>query len=295
MQDNLIDTLLNTVNSSQNGARRKHKDWCYEQRKNPFGGLKEITASLDKNVFGVLYKIQEITQDNEANAISKLSRIGNLLSAHQDNILVVERQLQTLTQDSKNETSEDLYYYEILEKRLVRLQNHVSLVIKVLDFDKKSSSASIVEAILYFKDKNGVINKNAPLNLLTPAEHTAVIRDGGFCSLLYKAFLFIHIANAIKSGQLNLQHSYKYRPLDDYLITKQQWNDDKEEWLNRAGLSKYSDPQPILNKLNNALYQQYEQTNQHIDNGQNSYLKIRSGGKITVATPKQGDQEAEIT
>ena len=37
---------------------------------------------------------------------------------------------------------------------------------------------------------------------------------------LYKAFLFLHIMGAIKSGTLNLEHSYKYRSLDDYLISR---------------------------------------------------------------------------
>lgn len=293
LQDNLVDTLLSTVNSFQNGAKRDHKDWCYEQRNNNFEGLKEITENLNTNVFSVLCQIQEITQDDKMDAFNKIDRICKLLDAHKDKIPALEQQLHELTQGLNDETGDD-QYYKILEKRSVRLQNRVSPIVRSLDLDEGTGAASIVKAILYFKDRNGAINKNAPIDFLNPIEQAALTHNGSFRPSLYKVLFFIHIANAIKSGQLNLQHSYKYRPLDDYLIDKQRWNDGKTELLARAGLSEYVAPKPILDKLNQALYQQYEKTNCHINIGQNSYIKIRSGGNFTVATPKQEDQAAEI-
>jgi len=55
---------------------------------------------------------------------------------------------------------------------------------------------------------------------------------------LYKALLFLRFQNAIKSGTLNLQHSYKYRPLDDYLIERDRWRRDKNLLLEPAGLQR---------------------------------------------------------
>ena len=292
LQDNLVDTLLSTVNSFQNGAKRDHKDWCYEQRKNQFGSLKILAVSLDVNVFDVLSQIREITQNDKADAISKLDRICKLLDTHNDNIPATEQRWKALTQNLKNETG-DSRYYDILEKRSVRLQNRVGPIIRTLNFDEKTGP-SIVEAISYFKNKNGTISKNAPLGFLESAEQAAVSRDGKFRPSLYKAFFFIHVADAIKSGKINLQHSYKYRPMDDYLIEKQRWDGEKESLMARAGLSKYADSKPVLDKLDKALYQQYEKTNQHIDSGKNIYLKIKSGGDFTVATPKKEDQATEI-
>ena len=60
---------------------------------------------------------------------------------------------------------------------------------------------------------------------------------GKFRVSLYKALLFIHIRTSIKAGTLNLEHSYKYRPLEDYLISNQRWQKEKESLLERAGLS----------------------------------------------------------
>jgi hypothetical protein len=72
--------------------------------------------------------------------------------------------------------------------------------------------------------------------VLKPVEREAVTDRGKFRVSLYKALLFLHIQNGVKSGTLNLQHSYKYRPLDDYLIERGRWNRDKELLLERAGL-----------------------------------------------------------
>ena len=56
---------------------------------------------------------------------------------------------------------------------------------------------------------------------------------------LYKALLFLHVQGAIKSGTLNLKHSYKYRPLDDYLIDRDRWHRDKAALIERAQLQSF--------------------------------------------------------
>ena len=293
LQDNLVDSMLTTINSFQNGAKRAHKDWCYEQRKDQHRSLKALVANLDKNIFSVLRQIRTIAQDEQADDTGKLARICNLLETHNDNIPQTEQQWQSLAKGMENDAG-DGRYYDILENRSIRLQNRVSSVVKVLGFQGEAGASALLEAIAYFKEKAGVVGKNAPLGFLEPEQRAAVIRDGGFRPSLYKAFFFVHVASAIKSGQLNLDHSYKYRPLGAYLISKERWGNEKEPLLARAGLTAFSDPKPILDKLDQALYQQFENTNHHIYDKQNSYLKIGTGSNFTVATPKQEEQTAEL-
>jgi hypothetical protein len=195
LQDNLVDTLLSAVNSFQNGAKRDHKDWCYEQRKDQLGTLKTLITSLDENVFGVLRQIREITLDKQADDTGKVVRICGLLDAHNDNIPRAEQQWQAMAQGLENEAG-DKRYYDILEERSLRLQNRVSPIIRALSFDGESGTAPILEAIAYFKDKDGAIGKNAPLAFLEPVERAAVTQNGGFRPSLYKAFFFIHVAGA---------------------------------------------------------------------------------------------------
>jgi TnpA family transposase len=110
---------------------------------------------------------------------------------------------------------------------------------------------------------------------------------------LYKAFLFLHAQSAIKSGTLNLEHSYKYRPLDDYLINRDRWRHDKERLLERAGLLEFADPKKLLGELDEMVYQQYLKTNDRILSGDNPFIGFDPKGLFRLKTPKQDETEAE--
>ena len=294
LQDNLVDTLLSTVKSFQNSVQRDYKDWCYIEHKERNQSIKSIVASFDENIFGLLIHIREVTQDNESDDANKLKRICSLLDAHNDSIPQAEQQWGSLKQSLISEAGEGRYY-DILEERSVRLQNRVSTIIKALCFQGDYDVSTLLDTIVYFKDKDGVIGKNAPLGFLDPQERTVVIRDdGAFRPSLYKVFFFIHVADALKSGQLNLEHSYKYRPLDEYLISKELWGQEKETLLARADLQKFASPKDVLDELDQALYRQYQTTNRNINDGRNPYLKTATNGYFTVSTPKQEDQKAEL-
>lgn len=117
LQDNLVDTLLSTVKSFQNSAKRDHKDSCYEQRKNQAGSLKTLVASFDENIFDVLRQIRDIAQDEQASDTGKLARICNLLDTHNNNIPQAEQQWQSLVQGFENDAGYGRYWVQ-LNKRL---------------------------------------------------------------------------------------------------------------------------------------------------------------------------------
>jgi TnpA family transposase len=151
----------------------------------------------------------------------------------------------------------------------------------------------LVEAIEHFKEKDGAVDKSAPAGFLDPEERTAVDKDGNFRVSLYKALLFLHVQSGIKSGALNLEHSYKYRPLDDYLIDRARWQRDKQQVIERAELEGFVDPRKTLKELDEALYQQYLTTNRSIADGKNPHIKFKKNGGFTLATPKQEESDAE--
>ncbi|MDH3663806.1 MAG: Tn3 family transposase, partial [Alphaproteobacteria bacterium] len=101
--------------------------------------------------------------------------------------------------------------------------------------------------------------------------------------------MFLHVAGAIKAGNLNLIGSYKYRPLDDYLIDRDRWEREKQQLLERAGLAAFADPEPVLRDLEAALHRQYETTNRHAREGLNPHLKVTARGAFRVATPAIDD------
>ena len=115
----------------------------------------------------------------------------------------------------------------------------------------------------------------------------------GFRTSLCKVYLFQHVAGAVKAGNLNLDGSYKYRPIDGYLISRNRWEKEKPELLARAGLSEFADPRPVLDKLNKVLHQEYLRTNQAAADGSNLYLKVVDAGNFHVRTPALGDVDTD--
>ena len=84
----------------------------------------------------------------------------------------------------------------------------------------------------------------------------------------------------------NLLQSYKYRPMDAYLIDPDRWKRERPELLERAGLAEFADPEPVLATLQKALTQQYQRTNANA--AANPHLKIRADGTFHIATPAAG-------
>ena len=116
--------------------------------------------------------------------------------------------------------------------------------------------------------------------------------DGNLRVSLYKALLFIHVMGAIKSGTLNLEHSYKYRTLDNYMIDRAHWRRDKPTLLARAGLASFAQPKQVLDELDRALHAQYVKTNMNLVAGNNSWVKLNKDNTLTISTPKVDDADA---
>lgn len=144
----------------------------------------------------------------------------------------------------------------------------------------------------HYQHKDGNVDKSAPIDFLSAEQRAALTsRDGKFRVSLYKALLYVGIADAIKSGALNLEHSEKYRALDEYLIPKADWDAHRTEYLYRAQLEEFADCKATLKALDQALDAGYQETNQNLKSGKNPYLTVRANGTFHVKTPKQEEVE----
>lgn len=277
IQDNLADILLSVMVTFQNTATREYKDHLFEQRKTQNRQLKTVVDELDSSVFSVLREIHQLADDIALSDTQKVTRIKALLD--QDKTESFEQLKAGVQQAGQSEI-----WYGVLEKQSLRLQGRLSPILKALAFDSVNKTDPLALALQSFKDREGLITDKAPTDFLE-AEECKVLTDdkGVFKPSLYKVFLFQHVAAAIKSGHLNLRQSYKYRPMDSYLISRERWNRNKLGLLERASLTAFSDPEPILKVLDIALFQQYQETNAAADN--NPYLTIRPDETFHVKTP----------
>jgi hypothetical protein len=83
-------------------------------------------------------------------------------------------------------------------------------VLKVLELDKEHSDKNLVQAVDYFKDKDGVIEKDAPTDFLTECEKTIIYKDKKFRPELYCMLLSKKFSEGIENKTAFIQHSFKY-------------------------------------------------------------------------------------
>jgi TnpA family transposase len=284
--------LLASLRSFQNGTIREHKELCYARREQRNESLKVLLEGIERGLVSTLTTIGSITEDRALSDVEKITRIRALLATRETRRLLEKDPIVELKASLASELGED-DYYKILESKSVWIQNRVNPVLKALTFQAGPSVRKLVDAVEHFKEKDGTVDKSAPAGFLDPEEGAAVQKEGKFRVSLYKALLFLHVQSGIKSGALNLEHSYKYRPLDDYLIDRVRWQRDKQHLIERAGLETLVDPRKVLKELDEALSQQYLLTNQNITEGKNPHIKFSKNGGFTLATPKQEESDAE--
>ncbi|XAT59615.1 Tn3 family transposase [Rhodobacteraceae bacterium Araon29] len=286
-QDNLIDLWLSVMASFQAKAVREHNDRLLENRAAQQDQLKSVINDLDTSVFGLLRDIRDVTEADSMSDAQKVDSIRSLLDQGRSGAF---DQLK----DDLAATGQDEGWADVLETGSIRLQNRLSPLLRAITFDRNDRIAGLIAAIGHFKKSDGAVGLGAPTKFLNAEERAVLIRaDGSFRTSLYKVFLFQHVTTAIKSGDLNLSQSYKYRPMDTYLIASERWEQEKQNLLERAGLAEFSNPEPVLATLRDALTQQYQRTNANA--AANSHLKVRADGAFHIATPAAGSDDMSTT
>ena len=203
LHDVLIDILLLAVQHALNTCQREHKERYYDARLEQRQSLSALVADVDQGAFSPLAAIEAIAFSEQLSDPDKVRQIQAVLSEGEDTRRAAEahlRQVQHHTQHG----SEDADYYEVLASKSVKLQNRVADIVKELDFQGDETGA-LLDAMQSYQTKDGVIRQTAPLGFLEPPEQQAVLDETGAIRVpLYKVFLFIKIAEAIKAGALNL-------------------------------------------------------------------------------------------
>lgn len=286
MQDNMVDLWLSVMASFQTTVSRKHKEILLESRKAQQQKFQTLAKELDASVSGLVQGIRRLTNDKSLTDRQKVIAIRETIDQRGNHTL-------SLLKADLESSGKDRSWHDLLEEHSIRLQNRLSPILRVIKFQPNNRTSELIEAIDYFKICNGAVNERAPMGFLDADEQSMLTREeGGFRPSLYKVLLFQHITVAIKSGDLNLAKSYKYRPMDAYLINSKRWAQEKSSLLERAGLTEFIDPEPVLAKLDKVLNEQYKKTNAHIST--NPYLKFRSDGVFQISTPALESDESDV-
>jgi TnpA family transposase len=289
LQDLLVDVLLSSVTAINNTARREHKEICYEQRSLKNSSLANIIETVEELLSGYA-EIHGISHKQGLHSDRKIELIKKLLKENESTISDARKHISNLKQ---TQGKKDIDFYSILESKSLKLQNRVAAIIKALEFRSDCADRPLYNALCHYRDKDGAVSDSPPCDFLTPVDLSPLRgNDGKFRVPLYKVLLFVKITEAIRAGTLNLEHSYKYRTLEDYLIARLAWDEGKTTLIERASLQGVENCPKVLNDLQGRLEQYYQLTNQRILDGNNEHVSIKSDGAYTVQTPPVAEKLA---
>ncbi|HNB20070.1 MAG TPA: Tn3 family transposase [Agitococcus sp.] len=288
LNDTLIDTLLNVVQATANSAEKAQKDAYFQAREQRSQSLVLLTDKLRHSIRETLSSIKDIVANADLSDSQKVAMIDIALSAQP-----AKATLETKLDDFKRQTT-ILYqgqdYLSSLELNSLKLQLRVADIIRKIQFSPNCSLPNLWMALVYYQQREGHIDKQAPVDFLSAEERMALTTtEGRFRVSLYKALLYVRIADAIKSGALNLVHSEKYRAFDEYLIPKVDWQNARANYLHRAQLEEFVDCKTTLHQLGEAVDKGYSKLNQRLSSEQKTYLTLRKDGSFHVSTPKKED------
>ena len=293
-QDTFVDIFLRCVQSTKNTAIKKLNKSEQLSRSERRAAIRYVSKA-NRGYKTLVDDIAEITKSPVLTNSGKVQKISELIEEHENQKEKIEQQKIELFEKSLDSIAKDKDYFDILEKLSVKLQHRVAGILKAVIFNESNSDEVLIKAISNFAYKDGRITNTAPTGFLEDAETEALTRDSNksFRSSLYKILLFMHVAGAIKSGELNLKYSYRYLSIQDYLIDKGTWVKERKELLRAAGLEKFADYEEVMIELKQRLNNKYQGVNERFLGGRNPYLSIDKENYIHVTTPALPDKDTE--
>ncbi len=283
-QDAFIDTFIKASNSALSTSKVLHKEYSFQNRKSK----NKIIRHLGTAYYATKGLVKSMVTIRKKDTISKGARfdeIAVLLDSYAFEAEEQEEQFDDLIKEvSRSEKDAD--YYKILEQRSRKLQNRVAGILESVIFNDETSDKDVLTAIQYTFKGNGRIGQKAPVKFLDDKLKEMVFDDDGkIRGSLYKCLVVVFAAEKVKSGELNLKHSYKYLSIDEYLINKKHWEENKPALITQAGLDDFLSYERTMKILKELLDNQWHITNKGISSRQNPFFKFSKKMKPIVTTP----------
>ena len=286
--DILADILLQSLQSVKNAVQEHLKEQRADNYTKQSKAFHDTVIMTKSSIISPLEQISVLAFNTAISVDECLLKIREILVSRKISIDHCRDSLTELESNLQPSEWQEKTYFLALEIKSRKLQNRVSGIIKSMEF---TGHKELLKAILHFQIKDSIDN-TAPVGFLSDKEREHLEDDkGNFRISLYKALLFLKVAEALKSGSLSLPYSYKYRHLDDYLIPKEQWNIKRNDYIKQAGLEDLVDIEKLLSASEQELQASYKATNKLILQDKTPDIICRPDSSFIVKTPKLEDKE----
>lgn len=293
LNDTLVEQLMKSVQNTLNTSQREHKENYFLNRIKNNQKITATSEKVDTHLY-IIRKARVLLANKKTTSDEKVISLKEMFSPEiSTESKKLQKQFKEIAKDSSN-IVKGSDYFNLLEGKSLKLQNRASDVIKIIKFDSKTSDKNLIDAIEYYKQKNGKLTKKVPVEFLDAEKRELLLDVKGRLKIsLYKALLFKKVAEGFRSGALSIKYSFKYRSFDDYLISSKYWKKHKKNLLARAGLTEFADFNKLISELKKVMHQQYYETNKNIDNENNKFASVDSKGILKLRTPKKETGESE--
>lgn len=201
LQDILLDTLLQCVQTTLNTTQREHKEQYYQARGQRHQVIKGLLTGLEQHLLTAFGEIQQLLDDPALAAPEKLTRIAQLVEQRAPVRAQVRAQLQEL-QRTVATAEHDRDYYALLGQKSLKLQNRVADIVRWVRFDQDSAASSLLAAITYYQEKKGELDKHVPTAFLLGAERELIFDEQGKLQVsLYKVCSLARLPKRLKLGR----------------------------------------------------------------------------------------------
>lgn len=271
--DLLTETLLSAVQTHLNAVKREEKERLFQHHQTT---EQDLTDVLD----GVQTHAQWLTVlEDVAFSFSRTheEKVAGLVEWLRSNTTQQFQHLPPKVDRLRQGYRSGPLHYLIIEERSRALQSRFADILRQVDYQTALDDA-LGAALSGFRQRDGQLGSNLSTDFLRPAERVALQKATSKVSL-YKVLLAQHVAEALKSGRLNLPASFQYRPFDEYLFPFTSWLADRVGLLKQASLSHLTDCDTVLAKLKKDLNHHFTQTFGRLEDGTNLHVQRRRNGQ----------------
>ena len=279
--DLLTETLLSAVQTHQNAVKREEKERIFLHHQ---ATEQDLTDVLD----GVQTHAQWLTVLEDVAfsfAMTHQEKVAGLVEWLRSTTTQQFQELPTKVERLRKGHRLGALHYQIIEERSRALQSRFADILRQVDY-QTASDDPLGAALKQFRDREGHLGASLPTDFLKAGERTALEKATSRVSL-YKVLLAQHVADALKSGRLNLPSSFQYRPFDEYLLPLSTWLADRDGLLEQANLTHLRNCSTVLAELKENLVTNFARTFGRLDDGTNPHVQRRRNGQPRFTEPNQ--------
>lgn len=107
-------------------------------------------------------------------------------------------------------------------------------------------------------------------------------------------FLFRAVRDGLRDGSLTVLSSYEHRSVEEYQIPPRQWEQYRQEYLQRANLARHSQAATVLVGLNERLNRQFERTNAGLATNPQVYFDAHGGWHLHRYRAQETEDDPSI-